>query len=74
MMPDITEYYRNDDNEPVRHGYKRRHEPGPQIIAQCYTCGEYLTTGSEVLVDNLQDFCSKECVDDYNKTMEGENE
>jgi hypothetical protein len=70
MLDDITTYYNNDSNEPLRHGYKRKHAVEIEVIAQCEVCGTYLTSDCEILIERGKPVCGSECQTELIKLME----
>lgn len=66
MLPDITQYYNNESNEPLRHSYKRKSlEVEIEVLGECLICGTLLTGECEIVVSGGETFCSNNHVDEY---------
>lgn len=74
LLPDITQYYGNESNEPLRHSYKRKPlEVVIEILCECLVCGVKLTSECEIIVGDSETFCSEYHKSEY-KQMKKDGE
>ena len=64
LLPDITQYYSNESNEPLRYGYKRKKV---DRVIECRTCKTILTS-DDFVIDRM--FCCVECEIEFFKEDE----
>jgi len=69
-LPDITEYYSNETNEIPHNQYKRKFEVEIEVLGQCDCCESLLTSETEIIVDGVNQFCGKDCMNDFQEMME----
>ena len=75
-LPDITEYYNNDNNHFSEDQYKRkRNEMEETVIGKCHfmLCELPIYSDGEVFVDGNDVYCCKLCLNE-NKLMIKESE